>query len=90
MTVRFVISADPAAIAAAGVALAEHGVFVEHVADDPSGLRHFDVTDDDGDERDPGTDTLGKVRAAWTRRHARAPFPSVFYGGRLPLGDDTP
>ncbi|WP_290055638.1 hypothetical protein [Amycolatopsis solani] len=90
MTVRIVISADPAAVAAAGVALAEHGVFVEHVADDPTGLRHFDVTDDDGDERDADTDTLGKVRDAWTRRHVRAPFPSLFYGGRPAPGDTQP
>jgi len=87
MTVRFVISADPAAIAAAGIALARQGVFVEHVADSPNGLRHFDVTDDGGDESAAETDTLGKMLAAWADDVDSVPFPSIFYGGRPASGD---
>jgi hypothetical protein len=82
MTVRFVISADPAAIAAAGVALAEQGVFVEHVGNDSTGLRHFDVTDDEGDENATETGTLGKILTAWQRDIDSTPFPSIFYKGR--------
>lgn len=40
---RFVTNVDPVALATAAEALSGHGVVVEHVADDPTGLRHLDV-----------------------------------------------
>lgn len=42
---RFVTNVDPIALAGAAAALERHGVLVEHVADDPAGIRHLDIVE---------------------------------------------
>lgn len=42
---RFVTNVDLLALAGAAAALAEHGVLVELVADDPTGVRLLDVVE---------------------------------------------
>lgn len=42
---RFVTNVDTVALAAAAAALARHDVLVEHVADDPTGVRLLDIVE---------------------------------------------
>ncbi|HET6290994.1 MAG TPA: hypothetical protein VFG15_30155 [Amycolatopsis sp.] len=71
---RFIVSADPAAIAAAAKLAAEQGITVDHVADDETGLSHLDVETPGGDRA--GFTGVRDLLATWVADVNSVPFPT--------------